>query len=52
MQSGHALAAVAEGVPIRNAAVFLALGLPGAYVVLDHDTMAGLSPLRILRVCF
>ena len=49
-QSGHALAAASEGVPIRHFAVFLALGLPGAYVMLDHDTLAGLSPMRILRV--
>lgn len=50
-QSGHALAAVAEGVPLRHAAVFLVLGLPGAYIMLDQDTMSELSPLKVLRVC-
>lgn len=50
LQSGHALAAATEGVPVRHIAAFLALGLPGAYVVLDQDSLTALTPFRILRV--
>lgn len=49
-QAGHALAAAAEGVGMHHAACFLVLLLPGAYVMLDTDTLAVLGPLRALRV--
>ena len=50
LQSGHALAAAAEGVPLQQVAVFLLLGLPGAYVMLDSDALKALTPWRTLRV--
>jgi hypothetical protein len=49
MQAGHALAAAAEGVGVHHIAAFLVLLLPGAYVALDTETLAVLSPLRELR---
>ena len=51
MQSGHALAAAAEGVPCTRMAVFLMLCLPGAFVELDDESLAALTPWRVLRVC-
>ena len=49
MQAGHAIAAAAEGVGVHHMALFLVLLLPGAYVALDTETLAVLSPLRELR---
>ena len=52
LQAGHALAAAAEGVGLRHVAAFTVLLLPGAYVELDTETLAVLSPWRTLRVSF
>lgn len=49
-QAGHALAAAAEGVTLHHVALFLALWLPGAYVALDSEGLAALTPWRVLRV--
>ncbi len=49
-QSGHALAAAAEGVTLHHIAFFLALGVPGAYVSMDSEGLAALTPWRVLRV--
>ena len=51
-QSGHALAAAAEGVPLHHIAFFMAVWVPGAYVVLDAESLAQLTPWRVLRVRF
>jgi hypothetical protein len=51
VQAGHALAAASEGVAMHYSAVFLLFLLPGAFVALDSDTLALLSPSRTLRVC-
>ena len=50
LQSGHALAAAAEGVPCTRVALFLAVCLPGAFVELDDESLAALTPWRVLRV--
>lgn len=49
-QCGHALAAAAEGVTLHHVALFLVLAMPGAYVALDSEGLAALTPWRVLRV--
>ena len=51
MQSGHALAAAAEGVTLHHIALFLVMWVPGASVALDSEGLAALTPWRVLRVC-
>jgi hypothetical protein len=51
LQSGHALAAAAEGVTLHHVALFLVLWVPGASVSLDSEGLAALTPWRVLRVC-
>ena len=49
LQAGHAFAAAAEGVGIHHVAAFSIVLLPGAFVALDTETMAVLSPARTLK---
>jgi hypothetical protein len=50
LQSGHALAAAAEGVTLHHVALFLVLWVPGASVALESEGLAALTPWRVLRV--
>lgn len=48
---GHFIAALLQGIPIRSIGVFLALGIPGAFVEIENGPeLRSLSPFRRLQI--
>ena len=49
-ETSHAMVAWSEGIPIKNAGLFLAVLIPGAFVEIDDEKFASAGDLSKLRV--